>query len=249
MLEYIIEERPQADRILVAQLTGEARFRAKWRALTADEEHAGADALREIAGGRTDLLAEVAGLLEGASEGELDEPLARQAAVLCWLAGADAETVPAWVEEGCRRRDAARLPPHSGGVREARLTWSSEVRHRVTLGSTVLAVSSVKVRLTAVIMDVLDVITSSPSDDPAWGLWLCEATGYGTGTIYPALDRLLKAGWITDHWEDPAPEDRPRRRFYEMTSTGREQYGAGLRARRERRATWSQPASGRAASA
>lgn len=102
--------------------------------------------------------------------------------------------------------------------------------------------SAPKIRLTAVIMDVLDILTSSPSDDPAWGLRLCEATGYGTGTIYPALDRLMKAGWITDHWEDPPPEDRPRRRFYEMTSTGREQYAAGLRARRERRAAWLHPA-------
>ena len=98
--------------------------------------------------------------------------------------------------------------------------------------------SALKIRLTAVIMDVLDVLTNSPSDDPAWGLRLCEVTGYGTGTIYPALDRLLKAGWITDHWEDPPPEDRPAARFYEMTSTGREQYAAGLRARRERRAAW-----------
>ncbi len=32
--------------------------------------------LRELANGRADLLAEVAGILEGASEGELDEPLA-----------------------------------------------------------------------------------------------------------------------------------------------------------------------------
>ena len=32
-------------------------------------------ALRELAGGRADLLAEVAGILEGTSEGELDEPL------------------------------------------------------------------------------------------------------------------------------------------------------------------------------
>jgi DNA-binding PadR family transcriptional regulator len=102
--------------------------------------------------------------------------------------------------------------------------------------------SAPKIRLTAVIMDVLDVLTSSPSEDPAWGLRLCEVTGYGTGTIYPALDRLLKAGWIADHWEDPPPVDRPRRRFYEMTSTGREHYAAGLRARHERRAAWLQPA-------
>lgn len=32
--------------------------------------------LRELAGGRADLLAEVARIFEGASEGELDEPLA-----------------------------------------------------------------------------------------------------------------------------------------------------------------------------
>jgi hypothetical protein len=39
--------------------------------------------LRELAGGRADLLAEVARIFEGASDGELDEPLARQAAQLC----------------------------------------------------------------------------------------------------------------------------------------------------------------------
>jgi PadR family transcriptional regulator PadR len=105
-------------------------------------------------------------------------------------------------------------------------------------------VSTPKIRLTAVIMDVLDVITSSSSDDLAWGLRICEATGYGTGTIYPALDRLMKAGWIADHWEDPAPEDRPRRRYYEMTSAGREQYAEGLRTRRDRRAAWRQFAPG-----
>src|SRR5262249_57106299 len=102
--------------------------------------------------------------------------------------------------------------------------------------------SAPKIRLTAVIMDILDVLTNSPSDDPVWGLQLCEVTGYGTGTIYPALDRLLKAGWITDHWADPPPADRPPRRFYEITSTGREQYVSALRARNERRANWLRPA-------
>lgn len=47
--------------------------------------------LRELAAGRADLLAEVADVLEGASEGEIDEPLARQAAGLCREAGADPE--------------------------------------------------------------------------------------------------------------------------------------------------------------
>ena len=113
----MVDDRPQADRILVAQLTGEARHRARWRELTGDEEAAAVGALAELAGGRADLLAEVAGIFEGTGEGELDEPLTRQAAALCRLAGADPEAIPAWVEEGRRRRAAARIPPMSGGVR------------------------------------------------------------------------------------------------------------------------------------
>src|SRR5437773_991186 len=109
----MIDKRPEADRILVAQLTGEARFRAKWRPLTSDEEAAAVAELRTLAGGRADLLAEVAGILEGTSEGQLDEPLARQAAGLCRAAGADPEAVPAWIEEGRRRRAAAGKPPFS----------------------------------------------------------------------------------------------------------------------------------------
>jgi len=94
------------------------------------------------------------------------------------------------------------------------------------------------VRMTMVVMDILDIVMSAPIDDPAWGLRICEATGYGSGTVYPALDRLLKAGWIEDRWEEPPPEDRPRRRFYMITAAGREQYATGLRARHERRTAW-----------
>ena len=106
------DKRPQADRILVAQLTGEARHRAKWWELSSDEEAAAVAALRELAGGRADLLAEVAGLFEGTAEGRHDEPLARQAAQLCRLAGADESLIPTWAAEGRRRAEAARKPPH-----------------------------------------------------------------------------------------------------------------------------------------
>ena len=117
ILEPMIDPHPQADRILVAQLTGEARHRAQWRRLTENEEAAAVAELRELAGGRADLLVEVAGILEGTSEGAMDEPLARQAAALCRKAGADPAAIPAWIEEGRRRRAAARQPPFSGGVR------------------------------------------------------------------------------------------------------------------------------------
>jgi hypothetical protein len=73
-------------------------------------------ALRELAAGRTDLLAEVAGILEGASEGELEEPLARQAAWRCREAGADPEAIPRWVKIGRERAAKARLQPFSGGL-------------------------------------------------------------------------------------------------------------------------------------
>ena len=111
----MIGKRPQADRILVAKISGEAKHHAKWRELTADEEAAAVAALRELAGGRADLRAEVCGVMEGASEGELHEPLARQAAELCRKAGAGPEAIPRWIAEGrsggmprgCRRSLAA----------------------------------------------------------------------------------------------------------------------------------------------
>ena len=72
--------------------------------------------LRELAAGRGDLLAEVAGVLEGAGEGEPGEPLRRQAARLCRKAGADPAAIPAWIQAGRARRAAASRPPFSGGL-------------------------------------------------------------------------------------------------------------------------------------
>jgi PadR family transcriptional regulator, regulatory protein PadR len=89
-----------------------------------------------------------------------------------------------------------------------------------------------------VVMDVLDVIMSAPASDPIWGLQICERTGRGSGTVYPALDRLTKAGWISDRWESPAPADRPRRRFYAVTDEGRSEYGAALANHASRRVSW-----------
>lgn len=101
-----------------------------------------------------------------------------------------------------------------------------------------------RIRMTMVIMDILDVLMNTPPEDPAWGLRLCEQTGRGSGTIYPALDRLMKAGWIEDHWEDPAPAGRPRRRFYTITSAGRTAHAAALRGPANRRLRWAQQAGG-----
>jgi hypothetical protein len=104
---------PDRDRLTVAQLTGAARRHAGWHEPTEAETAAAAAELRDIAGGRPELLAEVAGLLLGFHEGGLGEPKARAAAQLCLAAGADAGQVALWAEEGRHRAGAARMPPFS----------------------------------------------------------------------------------------------------------------------------------------
>jgi len=113
------DKRPAEERdwILVAQIHGTAKRHAQWRELNEDEHAAAVGELRELAAGRADLLAHVAGIMEGFSESQLDEPLARQAAQLCRAAGADPDLIPAWSEEGRRRRAAASMSPPSGGLR------------------------------------------------------------------------------------------------------------------------------------
>jgi hypothetical protein len=104
----VLDKRPQADMILIARLMGTSRRHARWEAMSAAEEAAGAAEFRELAAGRADLLAEAAGILEGSSEGEPDEPLMHCAARLCRAAGADPGAIGAWIAEGRRRRAAAR---------------------------------------------------------------------------------------------------------------------------------------------
>jgi hypothetical protein len=109
----MLDDRPQADRILIAQLHGAARHHARWRELTEDEHAAAVAEPRELAAGRADLLAHVAGILLGFGEGQLDEPFAKQAASLCRDAGADADAIGEWIEEGRRRAAVAGIAPFS----------------------------------------------------------------------------------------------------------------------------------------
>jgi len=44
------------------------------------------------------------------------QPLARSAAWLCRMAGADTDAIPAWIDEGRRRSANARHPPFPGGL-------------------------------------------------------------------------------------------------------------------------------------
>jgi hypothetical protein len=108
----MVDNRPQADRILVARLSGAAGRLSRWGALDDAQADAGAAELRELAGGRGDLLAEVAGIRLGTAESKGPEYVAQAEAIarLCRAAGADQQAVSEWAEEGRRRAAAARRP-------------------------------------------------------------------------------------------------------------------------------------------
>jgi hypothetical protein len=114
----------QADsgRLLSAHLSGIALRHARWGGLTEAEKASGAAELREAAGDRGDLLAEVAGLALGSANSRGPEYEARGQAVaeLCRMAGADEALIPQWIQEGCRRVEAATLPPFSRPGRRPR---------------------------------------------------------------------------------------------------------------------------------
>jgi PadR family transcriptional regulator PadR len=63
-----------------------------------------------------------------------------------------------------------------------------------------------------------------------YGLRLAGETGLPTGTIYPILARLEKAGWVSSSWEErePAELERPRRRLYTLTGSGAHSARAAL---------------------
>jgi transcriptional regulator len=44
------------------------------------------------------------------------------------------------------------------------------------------------------------------------------------GAVYPALQRLLRRGWVTAGWQ--VTENRRRARIYRLTATGRRRLGA-----------------------
>jgi PadR family transcriptional regulator, regulatory protein PadR len=74
-------------------------------------------------------------------------------------------------------------------------------------------------------------ILASIRDGTAYGLDIVTHTGMPSGTVYPTLGRLKKAGLVTSRWEDQriAERDRrPRRRYYEITPEGSEALAEGI---------------------
>ncbi|HZE40647.1 MAG TPA: PadR family transcriptional regulator [Stackebrandtia sp.] len=76
-------------------------------------------------------------------------------------------------------------------------------------------------RVTTAVVQVLSCFLAD-ADADRYGLDLMRESGLPSGTLYPILSRLQKAGWLRAEWEhiDPETEGRPARRYYRLTPEG-----------------------------
>lgn len=85
-------------------------------------------------------------------------------------------------------------------------------------------------RLSHQTLKVFALLLEAPRE-PFSGADIVRRTGMLSGTLYPILMRLEKAGWLTSKWEelDPAAVGRPRKRLYRLTGLGYNKARAALR--------------------
>ncbi|HXV86565.1 MAG TPA: helix-turn-helix transcriptional regulator [Gemmatimonadales bacterium] len=79
-----------------------------------------------------------------------------------------------------------------------------------------------------------------------YGFDIMDVTALPSGTVYPALRRLARGGYLRARWEDQERahrRGRPARRYYELTGTGRA-LAAATRARYPNAALALRPAAG-----
>jgi PadR family transcriptional regulator len=63
------------------------------------------------------------------------------------------------------------------------------------------------------------------ADGVRYGFDIADHTGLQTGTVYPALRRLETLGFLRSTWESEKiarRDQRPARRYYEITAAGTE---------------------------
>ena len=76
------------------------------------------------------------------------------------------------------------------------------------------------------------VILQAVANSYRYGFDIMDVTGLPSGTVYPALRRMEQAGFVNSRWEDEATaqtEGRPARKYYEVTTLGREALGEAIR--------------------
>jgi PadR family transcriptional regulator PadR len=76
-------------------------------------------------------------------------------------------------------------------------------------------------RITGPTLKVLGALLSSGRVELS-GADIARATNVASGTLYPILFRLERAGWLESRWEeeDPRALGRPRRRLYHVSALG-----------------------------
>lgn len=75
------------------------------------------------------------------------------------------------------------------------------------------------VRVTEQLLKVLEELLRDPAGQHH-GYDIILATKLKSGTLYPLLVRLERAGWLTSDWQVGDNDGRPRRRFYRFTGEG-----------------------------
>jgi DNA-binding PadR family transcriptional regulator len=77
------------------------------------------------------------------------------------------------------------------------------------------------IRLTAQTVAVIKAVLKRHGKGVS-GAEIAKDTRLASGSLYPILTRLEKAGWLSSEWEtgNPAVLGRPRRRFYRVTALG-----------------------------
>lgn len=84
-------------------------------------------------------------------------------------------------------------------------------------------------RLSHQTLQVLRLLLEEPRGSLA-GSDILKRTRLLSGTLYPILLRLERAGWVESQWEnlDPTEAGRPRRRYYSLTGVGHNKTNAAL---------------------
>ncbi|MGE0128669.1 MAG: PadR family transcriptional regulator [Blastocatellales bacterium] len=78
-----------------------------------------------------------------------------------------------------------------------------------------------------------------------YGFDIMDVTGLPSGTVYPALRRLEDAGYVASKWEKHTiaqAEQRPPRKYYELTKEGKEALTEAVKRYRLLEQTQPQPA-------
>ena len=74
-------------------------------------------------------------------------------------------------------------------------------------------------RLSVTAVSVLQAVANGAG----YGFDIIDTTGLPSGTVYPALSRLERDGFLKSAWEDEAQahdDGRPARRYYRLTASG-----------------------------